>query len=46
MIDTHSHLFAEEFTEDLPAVIERAKAAEVSKVPVKLWKTPLNSVVL
>ena len=27
MIDTHSHLFAEEFTEDLPAVIERAKAA-------------------
>ena len=32
MIDTHSHLFAEEFTEDLPAVIERAKAAGVSKV--------------
>lgn len=25
-------LFAEEFTEDLPAVIERAKAAGVSKV--------------
>lgn len=32
MIDTHSHLFAEEFAEDLPAVIERAKAAGVSKV--------------
>ena len=24
MIDTHSHLFVEEFDEDLPAVIERA----------------------
>lgn len=32
MIDTHSHLFAEEFAEDLPAVIERARAAGVSKV--------------
>lgn len=32
MIDTHSHLFAEEFAEDLPAVIERAKAAGVSKM--------------
>ncbi|WP_455671429.1 TatD family hydrolase [Phocaeicola sp.] len=32
MIDTHSHLFVEEFTEDLPQVIERAKAVGVSKV--------------
>ena len=32
MIDTHSHLFAEEFTEDLPAVIKRAQAAGGSKV--------------
>ena len=32
MIDTHSHLFAEEFVADLPQVIERAKAAGVMKV--------------
>lgn len=32
MIDTHSHLFVEEFTEDLPAVVDRARAAGVSKV--------------
>lgn len=32
MIDTHSHLFVEEFAEDLPAVIGRARAAGVSKV--------------
>ena len=32
MIDTHSHLFVEEFTEDLPAVIDRARTAGVSKV--------------
>ena len=32
MIDTHSHLFAEEFADDLPQVIERAKAAGVRKV--------------
>ena len=31
-IDTHSHLFVEEFAEDLPAVIERAKQAGVSRV--------------
>ena len=31
MIDTHSHLFAEEFAEDLPAVIERAKLLEFLK---------------
>ena len=29
MIDTHTHLFVEEFEEDLPLVIERAKAAGV-----------------
>lgn len=34
MIDTHSHLFAEEFSEDLPQVVERAKAAGVTKVLV------------
>lgn len=32
MIDTHSHLFTEEFADDLPQVIERAKAAGVSRV--------------
>lgn len=32
MIDTHSHLFTEEFVEDLPQVIERAKSAGVSKI--------------
>ena len=32
MIDTHSHLFAEEFAEDLPEVINRARSAGVSKV--------------
>lgn len=31
-IDTHSHLFAEEFNEDLPLVIERAKEAGVSRI--------------
>lgn len=29
MIDTHTHLFVEEFAEDLPQVVERAKAAGV-----------------
>lgn len=32
MIDTHSHLFVEEFTEDLPDVILRAKEAGVTQV--------------
>lgn len=32
MIDTHSHLFAEEFADDLPAVVERARQAGVAKV--------------
>lgn len=27
MIDTHSHLFLEEFADDLPQVIERAREA-------------------
>lgn len=31
-IDTHSHLFLEEFAEDLPLVMERAKAAGVSRI--------------
>ena len=32
MIDTHSHLFVEEFSEDLPSVIQRAKEAGVERV--------------
>ncbi len=32
MIDTHSHLFVEEFAEDLPEVIRRAKDAGVTHV--------------
>lgn len=32
MIDTHSHLFTDEFSEDLPQVIERAKETGVSFV--------------
>lgn len=32
MIDTHSHLFAEEFADDLPAVVERARQAGITKV--------------
>lgn len=32
MIDTHSHLFVEEFEEDLPEVIRRAKEAGVTHV--------------
>ena len=32
LIDTHSHLFLEEFASDLPQVIERAQAAGVSAV--------------
>lgn len=31
-IDTHSHLFLEEFADDLPEVIDRAKIAGVSKI--------------
>lgn len=31
-IDTHSHLFLEEFTDDLPEVIDKAKTAGVSKI--------------
>ncbi|MBO5000410.1 MAG: TatD family hydrolase [Bacteroidaceae bacterium] len=32
MIDTHSHLFVEEFVEDLPEVIRRAQEAGVTRV--------------
>lgn len=32
MIDTHSHLFVEEFSEDLPSVIQRAKNVGVERV--------------
>ena len=32
MIDTHTHLFVEEFAEDLPMVIQRAKEIGVEKV--------------
>lgn len=32
MIDTHSHLFLEEFADDLPEVVERARQAGVSHV--------------
>ncbi|KAA6334554.1 putative metal-dependent hydrolase YcfH [termite gut metagenome] len=31
-VDSHSHLFLEEFADDLPAVIDRAKAAGVSHI--------------
>ena len=32
MIDTHSHLFLEEFADDLPEVMERARQAGVSHI--------------
>lgn len=32
LIDTHSHLFLEEFAEDLPQVMERARKAGVSSI--------------
>lgn len=32
MIDTHAHLYAEEFDSDRDAVIERAKAAGVANI--------------
>lgn len=32
LIDSHSHLFLEEFSEDLPQVMERARAAGVSHI--------------
>lgn len=32
MIDTHSHLFVEEFADDLPEVIQRAKEVGVTRV--------------
>ena len=32
MIDTHSHLFLEEFKDDLPEVMARAREAGVSHI--------------
>lgn len=32
LVDSHSHLFLEEFSEDLPQVMERARAAGVSHI--------------
>ena len=32
LIDTHSHLFLEEFSDDLPQVMERARQAGVSRI--------------
>lgn len=32
LIDTHSHLFLEEFSEDLPQVMQRAREAGVSRI--------------
>ena len=34
IIDTHSHLDGEEFADDLPEVIQRAKDAQVEKILV------------
>ena len=43
MIDTHSHLFLEEFAEDLPDVIERARQAGVSHIFMpNIDSTPLH----
>ena len=43
LIDTHSHLFVEEFTEDLPLVMERAQKAGVSYIFIDRKSTRLNS---
>lgn len=32
LVDSHSHLFLEEFAEDLPLVMERARAAGVTHI--------------
>ena len=32
LVDSHSHLFLEEFAEDLPFVMERARAAGVTHI--------------
>jgi len=30
LIDTHTHIYAEEFKDDLPAVVQRAKDAGIT----------------
>ena len=43
LIDTHSHLFLEEFSEDLPQVIERAREAGVSYIFMpNIYSTTIN----
>ena len=43
LIDTHAHIDGEEFKDDLPEVIERAKAAGIGKIFVpstfRAWTT-------
>ena len=39
LIDTHSHLFLEEFAEDLPQVMERARNAGVSSIFIAQYLT-------
>ena len=41
LIDTHSHLFVEEFTEDLPLVMERAQKALHLPGTISISKTAL-----
>ena len=42
LIDTHSHLFLEEFAEDLPQVMERARNAGVSSIFMpKIYRTTI-----
>ncbi len=47
LIDTHSHLFLEEFTDDLPQVIDRAKAAGIERIYMpNIDSTTLESLLL
>lgn len=44
LIDTHSHLFLEEFSEDLPQVIERARSAGITHIFMpNIDSTTINS---
>ena len=43
LIDTHSHLFLEEFSDDLPQVMERARQAGVSRIYMPNMKPPNSS---